>query len=120
MKTIVAITQKDTWEKALETGKYTQSTLDSTLEEVGFIHCSTPDQTLEIANRKYTDYDDLILVYIDAEKVKAPIKFEGAKSGRAGIFPHIYGPLNTDGAYQIAPLTKTNDGTFEVGTPVPL
>jgi uncharacterized protein (DUF952 family) len=89
-----------------------QSTLDTTLEEVGFIHCSFPHQTMEIVNRKFTDRENLILLLIDESKIKSPVKHEGALSGRAGIFPHIYGPLNTNAVYEVLPLTKNDGGNF--------
>jgi uncharacterized protein (DUF952 family) len=112
MKTIVLITDNDIWHKALTAGEYAQSTLDSTLAEVGFIHCSFPDQTIEIVNRKFADRDNLSLLLVDVDKVKVPVKFEGALSGRAGIFAHIYGPLNTDAVYTVAPLQKNDQGIF--------
>ena len=43
MKTIIAIASQDIWEQAQRIGEYTQSTLDSTLADVGFIHCSFPE-----------------------------------------------------------------------------
>ena len=110
--TIVIIARKEVWEQALLVGEYKQSTIDSVLEDVGFIHCSTPDQTLEIANRRYSDQANLILLYIDTEKVKSPIKFEGALSGRSGIFPHIYGPLNVDAVYDTKRIIKDTSGNF--------
>jgi len=112
MKTIIVIARLAEWKKAEQTGQYTQSTIDSTLAEVGFLHCSFPDQTIEIANRKYADQNDLLVVCIDAAKVTAPIQYEGAVSGRAGTFPHIYGPLNVDAAYATAPLKKNDTGAF--------
>lgn len=112
INTIVVIARQTDWLSALKSGEYRQSTIDSTLEEVGFIHCSTPDQTIEIANRKYLDNSDLILLFIDLGKVKSQVKFEGARSGRAGIFPHIYGPLNVDAVYSTMPLVKNERGIF--------
>ena len=112
MQTIVAIANKDIWEKSILTGKYLQSTLDTTLEEVGFIHCSFPYQTMEIVNRKFADRENLVLLLIDESKIKSPVKHEGALSGRAGIFPHIYGPLHTDAVYAVLPLTKDDKGNF--------
>lgn len=112
MRTIVIIAKQEVWQQALKTGEYTQSTIDSTLAEVGFIHCSFPDQTIEIANRRFSERDDLILLLIDEDKVKAPIKYEGALSGRAGTFPHIYGPLNIDAVYATVALEKDNGGKF--------
>lgn len=112
MNTIVAIAQQETWQKALKSGDYTQSTIDTTLDEVGFIHCSFPDQTMEIINRRFSDRDNLVLLLIDEDKAKAPIKHEGALSGRAGTFPHIYGPLNVDAVYATVLLEKDSEGKF--------
>ena len=114
MKTIVIIAERKKWEATQVANEYVQSTIDSTLKEVGFIHCSTPDQTLEIANRRFADRDNLVLLFIDTDKVKAPVKFEGALSGRAGTFPHIYGPLNVDAVYDVKPLKKGKDGMFKL------
>jgi uncharacterized protein (DUF952 family) len=112
MKTIVAIARQEIWQQALKTREYTQSTIDSTLADVGFIHCSFPDQSIEIANRHFSDRDDLILLLIDEGKVKTPVKHEGALSGRAGTFPHIYGPLNIDAVYATVNLEKNDEGKF--------
>jgi uncharacterized protein (DUF952 family) len=112
MVTIVAIARREVWEQALKVGKYTQSTIKTTLSEVGFIHCSFPDQTIDIANRHFADEDDLVLLLIDEGKVKSPVKHEGALSGRAGTFPHIYGQLNTDAVYSVVTLEKNNEGEF--------
>jgi len=112
MTTIVAIARREAWELALKTGEYTQSTITSSLAEVGFIHCSFPDQTIDIANRHFKNEDDLVLLLIDESKVKAPVKHEGALSGRAGTFPHIYGPLNVDAVYSVVTLKKDETGAF--------
>lgn len=109
MKTIVIISQQTLWAQALTKGEYTQSTLDSTLEEVGFIHCTFPNQTMDVLPR-FKDREGVVLLLIDADKVAAPIKYEAALSGRAGTFPHIYGALNTDAVYKVLPLEKNEQG----------
>ncbi len=111
-KTIVVTSCLELWEQAQRTGEYTQSTLTSTLEEVGFIHCSFPDQTLEIVNRKFRDRNDLVLLLVDVTKVKPTIKYEDAPSGRPGTFPHVYGPLNVDAVYAIVSLERDSEGVF--------
>lgn len=112
MKTIVIIAKAEEWERARKIGQYTRSTIDATLEEVGFIHCSSPHQTMEIVNRRFADRDDLLLLFVDVDKVTVPVKFEGALSGRVGLFPHVYGPLNTDAVYAVAQLSKNGNGEF--------
>jgi glutathione S-transferase len=114
MNTIISIAQEEVWDRALEAGAYTQSTVDKTLEDVGFLHCTFPDQTMDVVPR-FADRQDLgrlVLLLINADKVSSHIKFEGALSGRAGVFPHIYGPLNVDAVYAVIPLAKNETGEF--------
>ncbi len=48
------------------TGEYRWSTLGRTLEEEGFIHCSTPEQVPGVLARYYASYaDDLLLLTVD-------------------------------------------------------
>jgi uncharacterized protein (DUF952 family) len=88
-----------------------QSTIDATLEEVGFIHATFPNQTMEALPR-FKDRDQVILLLVDVGKVTAPIKHEAALSGRPGTFPHTYGTLNTDAVYIVVELEKDENGTF--------
>jgi uncharacterized protein (DUF952 family) len=113
MKTIICITTKAIWQDALKSGEYTRSTITSSLEEVGFIHATMPDQTMAVIPR-FADEKEVILLFIDAQKVKSPVKFEAASSGREGLFPHIYGLLNTDAVYATAYVDKNADGNFIV------
>jgi uncharacterized protein (DUF952 family) len=54
----------------------------------------------------------LVFLFVDTEKLHAPVKYEGALSGRSGTFPHIYGPLNTDAVYATAAVEKDDRGQF--------
>ncbi|MEJ0072968.1 MAG: DUF952 domain-containing protein [Candidatus Saccharibacteria bacterium] len=112
MKTIVAISTEELWKGSQKTGQYVQSTIDSTLEDVGFIHCTFPDQTLETANKHFLARNDILLLFIDMDKVKSPVKIEAALSGRPGLFPHIYGALNTDAVFAQSELKKNAEGRF--------
>lgn len=78
MQPLVITARQVDWLEAQKTGKYEQSTIDSSLEEVGFIHATFTDQTLAMVNRKYADQDDLILLLVDPAKVTVPIKHEGS------------------------------------------
>ncbi len=111
MKTIILITSQQVWQKSLATGEYTQSTMDTSLAEVGYIHGTCPDQTMDIVQR-FKARDNVVLVLVDVERVTAPVRYEPAPSGRPGLFPHIYGPLNTDAAYAVVALQKTESGEF--------
>lgn len=112
MKTIVVTARQSDWQQAKAIGQYEQSTIDSTLADTGFIHATFPNQTIDMVNRHFTDRDDVVLLLVDAEKVKSPIKYESALSGRSGTFPHIYGPLNADAVDTTIELEKAKDGKF--------
>lgn len=112
MQTIISISRKDLWRKAQKTGKYTQSTIHQSLDEIGFIHCTNPDQTMDIIPR-FKDEKDVILLLIDSSKLTSELKFEAAKSDRPGSFPHIYGPLNTNAVYKVVEITKNSEDNFQ-------
>lgn len=85
------------WQQALTTGEYRQSTLGGTLEDEGFIHCSTPQQVAGVLGRYYAAHDgDLVLLTIDPDRLAAPLRWDVANPATGEQFPHIYGPLNPD------------------------
>lgn len=81
------------WAAAFADGEYTMSTRGVTLEEEGFIHCSTSEQIEATANRFYGDLDQLVVLTIDPTLVTSSIIFEPPAPGMDVLFPHIYGPL---------------------------
>lgn len=81
------------WAGAFVAGEYRMSTRGMTLDEVGFIHCSTRDQVESTANRFYADLDELVVLTIDAALVPSEILWEPPAPGLDELFPHIYGPL---------------------------
>lgn len=111
-QTIIVTARQSDWEQAKAEGEYRQSTIDSTLADVGFIHGSFADQVIDMVNRKYADQDNLMFLLVDPDKVKSEIKYETARSGRAGTFPHIYGALNVDAVYAEIQLQKNAVGNF--------
>jgi uncharacterized protein (DUF952 family) len=83
----------DDWAAAFATGDYTMSTRGVTLDDEGFIHCSTREQVEATANRFYGDLDQLVLLTIYAELVPSEIRWEPPAPGVDELFPHIYGAL---------------------------
>ena len=112
MQTIVIITNQLFWDVDQKTGNYTQLTIESTLKDVDFIHYTTPEQTIMIAKRHFTQYNSFILLLINLDKVKAEVKFKASLSGGGGTYPHIYGPLNIDAVYRVVALLKDGEGHF--------
>jgi len=112
MKTIVITSTSELWKKAQKEGKYAYSTIDMTLDEVGFIHATSPDQTIALLNRRFGDRDDILLLLVDLNKVQSEVKFEPTLSGTPGLFPHLYGPLNLDAIYGNVTPSKDSVGSF--------
>ncbi|HEC22802.1 MAG TPA: DUF952 domain-containing protein [Chloroflexi bacterium] len=111
MSWILHITTREQWESARKAGLYRPASLDTE----GFIHCSTPQQVIRVANAFYRGQEGLVLLCIEPEKVKAPIRYEAPVEEDAGgeeRFPHIYGPLNADAVVRVMDFPPGEDGTF--------
>lgn len=108
MKKIVHIASVDDWKKAKELGVYR---VDS-LETEGFIHCSTPEQVVEIANYLYEGRTDLLLLVIDEELLSFTVKYEDPGNGKH--YPHIYGPLNISAVIEVLEFKPDRNGFFSL------
>jgi uncharacterized protein (DUF952 family) len=104
---ITHFTHRSDWDNAAESGFYTAPSL----ETQGFIHCSTPEQVTAVANRIAGDWDDIILIWIDEEKVEHKIVYENLEGGTT-LFPHIYGVLNLDAVTKVTEFPKDSNGKF--------
>ncbi|HXV72610.1 MAG TPA: DUF952 domain-containing protein [Acidimicrobiia bacterium] len=97
---------------AASTDEYRTSSLD----EEGFIHCSTADQVAEVARRLYHDHNDLILLTIDPSSLGDTLTYEDLYD-LGEEFPHIYGPLPTSAVVSTAPyLEHLEEGLWRDGT----
>jgi glutathione S-transferase len=83
----------DDWAAAFGDGEYRMSTRGVTLEQEGFIHCSTRAQMEDTANRFYSDLDQLVVLTVIPRLVPARIVFEPPAPGIDTLFPHVYGPI---------------------------
>lgn len=90
------LTTKLAWEDALAVGVYSLSTKGKTLEEVGFIHGSFPDQLEEVARFVFTgSTEELVVLHLDIKKLEANgliVRIEDGGNGK--MFPHIYGAIS--------------------------
>jgi uncharacterized protein (DUF952 family) len=91
------------WTEAVRTGSYQRSTRGQSLAEVGFVHCSYPEQLAGVAAAFYADAGDLVLLRIDPAGVPAEIRVEGG-------FPHVYGPIPVAAVTATEPLTRDATG----------
>ena len=81
------------------------------LTHEGFIHCSTASQLVGVANDLYAGRDDLLLVTIDPDALRAPVVFEDCyETGRR--FPHVYGPFDAEAVVSVEPFPPDDTGQF--------
>lgn len=118
------------WIAAKSAGEYRISTRGRKLAEEGFIHAATADQVEGVANGIYRGSRGLVLLVIEADRVKSeirwePVSVENPEARRivsevrqedpkaAGEdFPHIYGPLNTDAVIEAIAFEPEYNGRF--------
>lgn len=116
---IYHIATHDALARAERSGIYTTQSLD----EEGFVHCSTRVQVIPVANAVFKDVDEgeLVLLAIDENLLTAPLRWEEPShpdpknppdTGSAEAFPHVYGPLNLDAIVSRAPLQRDETGNF--------
>lgn len=104
---IYHLVRKNDWKKYRKNGVYTPSSLT----KEGFIHCSTKEQVLATANRRFAGMKDLLLLVINTQKVSAKIVFEDLR-GIGEKHPHIYGKLPVRAVRQVLPLFPNSDSSF--------
>ena len=117
MTRIYHIATRSDWAGAQRDGEYRTSTIGRSLADEGFIHASQATQVAEVANALYRGVpDELVLLVIDPELVRAPIRYEHVP-GAEDPFPHIYGPLNPDAVVAERPFFPAPDGAFTFPDP---
>jgi uncharacterized protein (DUF952 family) len=104
---IIHIASRDEWEASAGPGLYDGPTLASE----GFIHCSTSEQVIPVANRLFRGRHDLVLLIIDEERLSAEVRPENLEGG-AEFYPHIYGPIECAAVLEVLPFPPDPDGGF--------
>ena len=107
MPIIFHITTPKAWNSAVAEGSY----LTETFPVEGFIHCSTRDQVIQVANIRFHGQAGLMLLSIDTDKVTAEIVYENLEGGQQ-LFPHVYGKLNLDAVVHVEEFEPGADGFF--------
>jgi uncharacterized protein (DUF952 family) len=111
---ILHITSKREWADAQVRGEY----IAPSLSIEGFIHCSTENQVLHVANAFYAGRTDLVLLKLDEAKIKPELKWEPPAGPPApGIsesdsFPHIFGPINLTAVASVLDFVPDSAGKF--------
>lgn len=110
MTRILHLAELEHWQSAQTKGEYRQSTRGAVLEDVGFIHCSSPQQLPVVASFIYTDYtNELVVLELDATAIsEAGIEIRMEDGGNGELYPHLYGPLKTDWIKETYPAEMSN------------
>jgi uncharacterized protein (DUF952 family) len=107
---LVHLCTADDWRRAREAGEHRPPSVD----DVGFVHLSAPEQVHLPANRLYSGRTDMVLLRCDSALLGSPVRWEpGVPSDpEAMLFPHLYGPLPLAAVTSVTAYEPRADGTF--------
>ena len=92
---IYHVARADDWAQAQASGEYAPESL----AQEGFIHASQADQLEQLKRSGLLSANtSWVVLTLDPLLIKSEVKYEPAQheGASAELFPHIYGPLNTD------------------------
>ncbi len=107
MSLIFKICHRAEWERAAKAGAYSGSAKD---QADGFLHFSTAEQLAGTLARYYADADDLVLVAVNADGLRADLKFEPSRDG--ALFPHLYAALPASAVVWVEAIGRDGVGGF--------
>lgn len=105
---LVHLCDRRQWEAARRCGEIRPA------PDVGFVHLSTQAQVHLPANRIFAGHADLVLLYLEPDRLGSPLRWEPGVPGdpAAMLFPHLYGPLPAAAVVQVEHYRPGSDGTF--------
>ena len=109
MAIIFHITKRQEWDRATAEGVYRSETFPTE----GFIHCSTSEQVIAVANIRFRGQKGLVLLAMDSDRITAEIRYENLEGG-VQMFPHIYGEINIDAVLSVLEFEPGPDGYFSL------
>jgi uncharacterized protein (DUF952 family) len=107
MAIIFHITRREAWDQGQAAGSHRPEMFASE----GFIHCSTDEQVISVANNRFRGQAGLVLLAIDTDRVAHTIRYENLEGG-SQLFPHIYGDLDPNAVMKVDDFTPGDDGYF--------
>lgn len=108
MAVVFHIAARAEWELALAAGTYRTGSLATE----GFIHCSTAEQVAATADRLFAGRPDLVLLFIDGDRLEAPLRYEPVADPPGAVFPHVFGPIDLAAVFEVAALEPGAEGRF--------
>ncbi|HET9074457.1 MAG TPA: DUF952 domain-containing protein [Solirubrobacteraceae bacterium] len=116
---IFHIAPESDWEAAIAAGAYAADSLSTE----GFIHFSNAEQVARVAGVRFSGRDDLLLLCVEPERLRAPLRYEPGAPDSQELFPHLYGPLELDAVAAVRRYragaegfpTPMSDGLLDMG-----
>lgn len=109
MVTVLHMCPAADWEAVPVGGEYRASSLD----DVGFVHCSDRGTVHLPANRLYPGRTDLVLLEIDAARLDVRWEPPVPPDGWDGPwFPHVYEPIPITAVIAVHEFPPASDGLF--------
>jgi uncharacterized protein (DUF952 family) len=110
MKLILHITHKQDWADAQRNGFYSVPSLATE----GFIHCSTPEQVVAVAERFYAGQHGLVLLILDSDRIQPEVRYEAGTDKPDESFPHVYGTINLDAVTRVLDFEPDHAGRWSL------
>ena len=63
-----------------------------------------------MANARFAGARDLALLCVAVDRLGAPLRYEVSDAGSEELFPHLYGPLETDAVVEVLPFVEGPGG----------
>ena len=114
---IYHLTTLQAWREARSRGEYRAESLKTE----GFVHCSTEEQILPVAEKYFKGQTGILLLMIDPSRLASELRWEAPASGspppgvpEGDLFPHIYGPINLDSIVRADDLESNRDSSYKL------
>ncbi|MFC3121015.1 DUF952 domain-containing protein [Agaribacter flavus] len=104
---IYLLSSQSEYENTCKTGELVRDSLSSE----GFIHASPKSQLNRVANKYYKETAKPLVITLELEKIEPSVLWEPATGG---LYPHIYGPLNTSAIKSVQPIALNAHGEFDI------
>ncbi|HEY1066168.1 MAG TPA: DUF952 domain-containing protein, partial [Pirellulales bacterium] len=76
-----------------------------------FVHASPANQLTRVANKHYKQFDEVVVVVLNPERIKADVEWEPATGG---LYPHIFGPVDMDATVRTKYFKKDAGGLYNI------
>lgn len=104
---IFHIAERSQWDAAQTEGIYRHPSL----ETEGFIHCSTAEQVVWVANSFFRGQSGLVLLKISPAALET-LQFDLVEG--VGTFPHVYGTIDLKAVEHVFEFEPNQDGEFRL------